>query len=392
MKHWIIVSVIAIIVGVLSQCTNFHSESIQIGPYTSNQFNALNREQQIRTCATCHQEQHENEQLGPHAHSYRSLEHLDSYLSHPDYHLGFYKELVESSREVQCMGCHAPVPLYTDLYKDHLTAPDSLIESWYSAKPALPKARSTGRNTGVDCITCHYDGQRVVTSSDFVSDKYLRTETTCSPLPSAFFASDYNCYGCHSVTFEDRHKDILRISDGTGQQSTSCIGCHQEYDIKGRPTHYFYWKHDPPSKQKPDKLRDFFKPEVVRMKGGSIELNWVNILMPHPMSRAPEYFLDYYALTENGDTIASERRYINRKAEHDRTMTRALGRNVLPGVFGFDPIHLSDTLKTGISIPKKYQAERISVSISAYSKSQYWHHDSLGVLQWRGDYIVNYDQ
>jgi hypothetical protein len=380
MKHWTAIAIIAIIAGILSQCGSPGRQPMQIGPYAPEQFNALGREQQIMTCAGCHPAQYANEQLGPHAHSYRALEDLDAYQAHPDYHLGFYAEFVGRSRDVQCMGCHAPEDLFSAFYSEHLTAPDSLIASWHEAKPKLPIPRTKGQHTGVDCLTCHYDGHQVITSDGFTPSPGIRPEQSCSPRPSAFFASDYSCFSCHSVSFEGRPAPPGLASLSSDDRPPSCISCHQQYDANGKGTHYFYWKLDPANRPKPPHLAEFFAPCTAIRKADSVEVRWMNSLMPHPMSRAPEWFLDIALTDSTGTELARQRAYINRKEEHDRTVRKTFGRNVLPGTFGFDPV-TGDTLTVTFPLQRGWAAKGLHVNTEAYSKSQYWHHDSIGVRQ-----------
>lgn len=380
MKHWIIISVIAITAGILSQCSNLGKPPAQIGLYTSKQFNALNREQQIMTCAGCHPSQYENEQLGPHAHSYHALEELDAYQAHPDYHLDFYAAFVGKSRDVQCMGCHSPENLFSAFYSHHLTAPDSLIASWHKEKPKLPIPRTSGQHTGVDCLTCHYDGHQVITSGGFTPSSGISPEQSCSPKPSAFFSSDYSCYSCHSVSFEGREAPSALATTRPEDREHSCIGCHQQYDANGKGTHYYYWKHNPADRPNPPHLAQFFAPCAAIRKADSVEVKWMNSLMPHPMSRAPEWFLDIALTDSTGTELDRQRVYINRKEEHDRTVRRNFGASVLPGAFGFDPV-LGDTLTVTFLRQKGWLARGLWISTGAYSKSQYWHHDSIGVQQ-----------
>jgi len=382
MKSWIALFSVVVLVGLLSQCEIPKATlETNIGPHTSAQFNALTREEQIKTCAGCHTEAFENEMKGPHAHSYKALDELQSYMQTPDYHLAFYKDFVHESRPVQCMGCHAPEDLFANFYVDHLVAPDSLIASWHAAKPKLPKPRKNGLQSGVDCLTCHYDGAQVITSGDFVPSTTMPPAKSCSPKASAFFSSDYSCYSCHSVSFEGRAHPEPLANQQSDNTNPTCISCHQEYDEHGKGTHYFYWKTDAPDKVRPERLSKFFEPIQAIRKANEVEVMWMNTLMPHPMSRAPEWYLDVAITNTTGAVQAEHRTYINRKEEHDRTVLKTFGKNVLPGAFGFDPVYKLDTLVMVLPLKKTASSEPLTVKTRAYAKSQYWHHDSIGVLQ-----------
>ncbi len=163
-----------------------------------------------------------------------------------------------------CLRCHAP----TDVYDGGVPA------IW--KKPGIPPIelltpRATGRETGVDCMTCHLHEGRVLARRSYRRTPGIKVAPGfCQPLASNTFSSVYQCGPCHEAILE--YGRYAQAAGGVSK-AKSCNDCHMERGNDGEWTHYTYWAHDPPDKERPDSLAVF---EHLRLEvaetGGAIGL------------------------------------------------------------------------------------------------------------------------
>ena len=341
----------------------------------SSAFNKLSRQQQIQECAKCHKSEYENELIGPHHSSYSMVQKHKAYIHNPKYESVFYAKYVDKAENESCLHCHAADNIYQTYYAAYLTNPDSLIDIWKQNKSKLPSQQAGDYTTGVDCMTCHYDGSSVVTNASFKST--TSSPSYCSPKGSKLFSSDYNCIACHITGMTADHS----IYTNPTPPNTSCVSCHQEYDANGKGTHYYYWRYDPASKPKPATLTAFYPPYKAVLKPGKVVAYWQNTSMPHLMGEADEFVMEFKVVDKNNKVWGSKKVYFNCKDFHDKSMVQNFGGNVLPGVSGLNPGYKQAPTIVDIPLAKNAPLNQLSLKFNAFNKPQYWLNDSTGVLQ-----------
>ncbi len=373
---------VAVVVIILPQCArnskkpagqNDKAHSLSVA------FNNLSRENQVQECAKCHRQEYENELKGPHANSYKVIIKHKEYIHKPAYECSFYAKYVDKEEKHSCIGCHASDNIYQTYYTAYLTNPDSIIQERMAGHTPLPQGRSEkqGYITGVDCITCHYNGESVVTSASFVATKGTTTPPYCSPSGSKFFSKDYNCLNCHLSGMAANHSLYDNYSPG----KATCVSCHQEYDVQGKGTHYYYWRYDPAEKHRPETLLSFYEPTKAIYAPGKVVAYWQNTSMPHLMGEADEFVLDFKVIDKKGRSWGSKKLRFNCKDFHDKAMMKPFDGNVLPGTAGIRPLYDHAPITIDIPILANTPKGEVSLQCEVFSKAQYWLNDSIGVLQ-----------
>ncbi len=319
---------------------------------------------------------------GPHANAYLKLNEHVGYVNSKGYHLQFYTDFVNNVQGQVCATCHATDNLYEHYFKQEHSV-NNLIQLYNDGVTRLPKVRQdvSSYSTGVDCMTCHYNGKKVVTNSSFVSNPDIVSKNSCLPIGSDIFKSNFNCMPCHSPNMTEHHTFYYPET----KEGTSCISCHQEYDDSGKGTHYYYWRFDPKNKERGKLLTDFYKPKRIERKGDKILVQWDNNYMPHRVSDCPEQILYFEVKDTIGMVYGNGELRINRKKQHDQDMADAhvFKENSFPGINGISPVlNKSDTVIT-ISLKPNPKAMPLFLDVRALNKPQYWESDSLGIIRFR---------
>ncbi len=339
----------------------------------SGEFKNMNRAEQIQQCASCHNDIFQNEMIGPHANAYEKLlDHIE-YINSELYDCEFYTAHVNKSYD-QCAGCHAPQNLLETFLLDTFKTPELHIKNLLAIANPRPKARvdESIRATSIDCLSCHYDGKQlrslkhVLSEHDSIAERQTLEVITVNNL---------SCYVCHSEVVRSIEPQIAINRTG----SVRCVSCHQEYDHEGKGTHYFYWQHDLPHKnnKKIAMLLDDFDFSILPdNKTGMI--SWQNTMMPHQVSSGPEMIFLCDVLDVDSAVLGSTTVRVNLKRKFDKVMYSAMNNNYHHGTEG-DEVPLDGQ-------PRNYtfeiaNAEQAAIfRISFIHKSQYWFHDSLGVV------------
>ncbi len=351
-------------------------------------FSLLSRTQQVEKCGSCHKDILKNELEGPHANSYKKLmEHIE-FINSSRFDQKEYAELVETAK-LNCMRCHAPENLYETIFKNYSTSSDSLINLFTHQGPVFPEWRKDSASliTGVDCMSCHFDGKRVVTGKTFSVSKTDSCPSFCSPLASNLFSSNANCAPCHY----DAVSGMYHLTDADEKTLSSCSSsCHQEYQ-NNTGTHYYWWLHDPSDKTRPVVLGGIFNGLVFSLNNTSSVLNarWNNYAIPHTMNECREITALVEVKSSDNTLLASKKIRLNRKDFHDKAALSACFKDKkVPGYRGEEFTEIAKSISSSISLPP-YTGNELKISISGGHKPQYWFPDSLIEWIYEKDTILN---
>jgi hypothetical protein len=345
-------------------------------------FNALTREQQVKTCAGCHQKEYENEMKGPHANAFIKLhEHFFTDWSDQPEYKNYLDQVYTKDTNSICKACHA----LPNLYETFLNVPnknkDSLLAFIETFRlPELSrKAKNDNLMTGVDCLTCHYDGKNVITNAGYQLKDTAGCPSFCSPVGSSLFSSNYNCMVCH---VEEAKKTILL--PGVTKSETSCIKCHQEYDPSGKTTHYTYWQADGKDKPKPSHLVVFDDISATyNAKKKEVVIEWKNTRVPHPLTMCTETIAAMELIGERNKTIGKGELRLNRRDLHKSNLEPYWAPKPLPGKDGYDIPLDGSTLRYVFSNVDKPINGKLQLKITGGHKEQYWLPDSTQKVSYR---------
>lgn len=327
----------------------------------------LNRTQQIEKCASCHSSIFENWKIGPHANAYSLLMAHDKLIDTSRSFPQNYNAFVEANMETICSTCHTGQNIYETNFKgiNHYAFVDSITKNKFPAAFEQAYGRITkpekDLQTGVDCITCHVQGQQVVTNES------SKASDTLGLIKSKLFSNNMSCYSCHHHQVNSM-KELVQNKQLSNE--ISCVNCHQEYTPEGKGTHYFYWRNDAPHKKRPTHLDIFNSLTIQHIKKSEIldlQVSWTNTMMPHGFSECGEAKCKVIAIYNNGKQETLTEIYLNRKnffdaidkmPEHFR-----IGKN--GDEFNYNmPITRKVSLK-GSKLPQL-------IRLIGYVKPQYW--------------------
>lgn len=366
------------------------------------QFDSL-RARENAKCGSCHETVYANWLAGPHARAYRQLEVYRAAIeAHPERAtIEPYVAHVGQEFEGRCTWCHATRNLFEDYYEGveeqgpGAAATQAQWEDYFVSalgfEHGFPRGRDevAGLETGVDCLTCHKRGDRVVTRAGYVRDPAApRAEGQCDPVPSPLFSSNYGCRGCHvdNVVAQQHVLDKAEAGRGPAKLTTDCVACHQETDAQGHGTHYFYWAHDIPTGRRDRLLGGMFdslKVDVEEAEAGERKLtvSWRNEVHNHLTSLCQEYIVALEVRGQDGSPVAAtfETR-LNRKEQFDEIELAGIFGGETPGRAGhdFDPNH-EVGLREAFVLPADAPPGGL-IAIEARHKHQYWLPDDMSTL------------
>ena len=129
-------------------------------------------------------------------------------------------------------------------------------------------------------------------------------------IKSNFFSSNMNCFSCH-------HHQVTTMNELVEKKvipsEINCVSCHQEYNDKGKGTHYFYWRNDHISKKRPEHLVIFNCVKIKVENKKVLKFDWTNTLMPHGYSECGDAKAVIVAVYNNGKQKVILEQIINRK-------------------------------------------------------------------------------
>jgi hypothetical protein len=235
----------------------------------------LPRKERLQSCAKCHPESYAHWLKGPHA---AASERLDAYKAEVRRNPSYPEDEKKIIQRKDCIFCHAPhnmfetkMPLDFDVTKKFDLSDRIFV-------------RDDNHTSGIDCLSCHAKGDRVVTRADYKPSVDLKKDSDfCNPIPSTMFSNTNTCLTCHILvekqhfTYEEKHK---------GEKLKTCIECHMERRPDGKYSHYIFWAHDKTEdyKRRPKDLMPFDKVKLSVTKIGKdrfLKIQWDNKFAPH---------------------------------------------------------------------------------------------------------------
>jgi hypothetical protein len=133
-------------------------------------------------CASCHSEIAREAAEGWHSKAYTDPEVLD---------------LTDNFRDESCISCHAPMPIFA-------TGIGERVHS-----------RNERRETGVDCISCHLDGEGRVVGTRGLA------HADCQPVVDERLKTASFCAGCHN-----QHWTVDEFMESRWSETHTCNSCH----------------------------------------------------------------------------------------------------------------------------------------------------------------------
>ena len=227
--------------------------------------------------------------------------------------------------------------------------------------------------TGIDCITCHFDGNRVVTGKDFklLTKEEENCPVYCKPVASGFFSSNKNCQPCHVEQYEGV-EEFNQANKGV----VTCRSCHEEKNAQGKYTHYTYWAHDAKGKTEPENLNLFNGISVsYQADKNAVKVTWSNKYMPHKISECTE-MVAFVEVKDGNKVLANDTLRSNRRVRYMEE-----GKHTtFDGKTGYEFKGLNDELDKIIMLPKSSGAKNYTVSVKGIKKEQFWISDSISTL------------
>ena len=204
---------------------------------------------EVNKCKKCHLAEYQGWKEGPHAIAYdRWLEHMDEVYA-KDYHDPAVTKRIDSWDQDQCMRCHAPPQNIYEGKKGEWLLKWDQKGKFKKHKLISKKDNKPSSKLGVDCITCHRAGKRVVTRADYkplAKDKRPKDKDFCDPLPLKSFSDIYNCASCHTAYDEFQYsykkqngKNYVKSEAKFPYQD--CNSCHYSKKIGIDKAHYYPW-------------------------------------------------------------------------------------------------------------------------------------------------------
>lgn len=235
----------------------------------------------IARCGTCHPREYEAWKTGPHGNAVETVrratrEMYDQAKQYDDESGNVFPRRV-------CGNCHFPTRHVFDAQLSVDWRPGQAI----AFEPLCIRSDEEMITTGVDCLTCHAWGDKVLAFPKKHRDQRLETAPgegpPCEVVRSETFAHVYACAGCHW--------DVDTYAAAPAGQEDKypfvhCDECHMEKDASGRYTHLYHWKEN--------RQRHVLAPAFDRMKvsveqgskGKTLHLRWANDFLPHNLLHA----------------------------------------------------------------------------------------------------------
>lgn len=339
------------------------------------------RAEQVLECAKCHPQEYAMEQLGPHANAFSKVKEYVFQRAQTSPHFPqVYVKWITANFNTICARCHTGENLYENSFRASLENKDLdwILQHHGSEISSLPLARSdtAGWHTGIDCLTCHVANDRVITNLSTTADP----GAPCRPVGNAFFSSDNNCISCHFNVVTGMADNI---HNPAVTKSQSCVSCHFEYDAYNRTTHYMYWRHDPPQKQRAEVRSGIFDDFIVAVKKenehrGVLSIHWANKSAPHRFTDVEDIMAVVSLTDDNSMVILTDTSRVNYKSINDADIIKEFFLDgIVPGSpVGYTFLPTDSALRKNIPFTLPVSAKSLTVFVTGLIKSQYWIDDA----------------
>lgn len=250
------------------------------------------RKQAIARCAACHPRVYEAWKKGPHAFAYEAVQRNYRWAYDPSSPMSADGRTLAQEEHITakhvCGPCHFPAGRVFESKIDLTGTPAKAFDYELMCMDRDEEILTSG----VDCITCHVQGDRVLTRADYVPGEALAAaEEHCNPTPSAAFSGIHGCVPCHVQA--DHYEAVYRQDREAGEVYDHCDRCHLERDEAGAGTHYYYWSFNEA------KIQRLVKPVFEKMtyavqrgaKGRTLDVRWVHDFAPHSLGNTPRLYI-----------------------------------------------------------------------------------------------------
>ncbi len=281
---------------------------------------------EIKRCGSCHPREYRNWLAGPHAAAHQTVirgtkQMAEESFSSKDEEWNIYPRQA-------CCTCHCP----TKNVFDHQIAADWEPGKPFAFKPLCVDPSEDTLTTGIDCLTCHAKGDKILAFPKKAPSSPIETAQgegpPCDLVRSEAFAHINACVGCHWDV--DAYQEEFDRTGGKEFPYLHCDECHMQKDEKGRFTHLYYFKGE--------RREHVLKPAFERMKAGvvshvggrALRLDWVNDFLPHNMLHATPmiYQLVVEVLGDNDEPVfRTELRFYSRHFRNDLTPEKIRSAN-----------------------------------------------------------------
>lgn len=347
----------AFIAGLLYRC----GPGVNAAKKTHYLDSTLSREKQVEKCGSCHKEVYNDWLSGPHAYAYTGLLEHKRYVSGSANFPDVYKPFLNKNTDQLCASCHSGDNIFESNFKGiGLQTPmDSVTTANFpeAYKPAHTRPAATA-GTGVDCITCHVQNQRVLTLNT------SKASADSGIYASNLFSNNQACNPCHHHQVQTMNE---LVKDGQLPAPIGCNDCHlQTNATTGKRRHYYYWRKDPADKVRPGKLV-IFEDIKVTLSGRRLAFSWKNTRMPHDFSECGDALCIVRLVYKNGKKVKVLEHNLNRR-------NYFCERGNMPPHFSLGKS--GNEFKYGafneqeVIIPRS--PDLVAIEISGYTKPQYW--------------------
>jgi hypothetical protein len=238
------------------------------------------RREKVAACVKCHEKEAEAEAKGPHAHAYESVMRQWGIAVHdPDKSPLCSRDIMSEKSITRCLRCHSPSKTVFD---------DSISSRWTGTGMPEWKELAVEKGTeiqagGVDCLTCHAEGDRVVTRASYV--RTPGATPPCDPKASPAFSHVAGCVSCHEPVVKTYAAKFAADPAKRASPFLSCNECHMPKGPEGKRGHYWYWDGD--GKKLDAMIKPMFKGFTAKVERSGAErtlvLKWPLDFMPHPL-------------------------------------------------------------------------------------------------------------
>ncbi len=379
MKHLVVFILLLAATAVLWRCHGNDPTDLQEFEKLAHNIDTMehveNRIAAIQRCAKCHQTEYENWLKGPHANAYKGLlEHM-AYIDTSSNFSEDYRTFLPDRFETICASCHTGQNIFETSFNGLAEEQDAnkFNKSHYPKMHEFAQARNGDQakvmDTGVDCLTCHKSGDKIVTHGTY-KPSGKASEGQCDLVASPFFSTNQSCYSCHHWQVTSM-ESLVKHGDLKSEQN--CLDCHIERDESGQSTHYFYWRKDPADKKRPATLNVFHTIKTEAQYNGrywQIDFEWANTTIPHAFSECGDAVARVEVVDKRGNVVKSFEKRVNMKSYLSKNEVAHFQEGEKGRNFGYNEPPIKHSVVTDKAL------EGGVIRVIGLVKPQYWSKDA----------------